>query len=137
VNTLQRHPDWPERLAAFVESRRHVPFAWGSNDCATFAADALVAMTGADPIGPLRGRWGSQDQARQVLQGFGGLARAAGRALGRPLPQLAAAPRGAVVCARAGGLPMMGLHMGAWWCGPGADGLVFRPAREVRLAWGV
>jgi hypothetical protein len=137
VNTLHRHPDWPERLAAFVESRRHVPFAWGSNDCATFAADALVALTGADPMAALRGRWTNEAQALQVLQQTGGLARAAWRVLGRPLVHLAAAPRGAVVCARMRGLPTMGLHLGAWWCAPGERGLEFRPAFEERLAWGV
>lgn len=137
MNKPQRHPDWPERLAAFIEARRHVPFAWGSNDCATFAADALVALTGADPMAALRGRWAGQEQALQVLQQLGGLGRAGCRVLGRPLPQLAAAPRGAVVCARMRGLPTMGVHLGVWWCAPGAAGLEFRPAREERLAWGV
>lgn len=137
MNTLQRHPDWPERLAAFVESRRHVPFAWGSNDCATFAADAVLAMTGRDPLVMMRGLWQCSFGAQMAMRTSGGLAWAARRQLGRPLQQPAAAPRGAVVCARVEGLAILGVHMGAWWCAPGAQGLVFRPAREVRLAWGV
>ena len=134
---MQRLPDWPERLAAFIEARRHLPFAWGSNDCATFAADALLAVTGADALGPLRGRWATEAQAQQVLGQLGGPAWAARRLLGRPLARAAAAPRGAVVCARMQGQPILGVHLGAFWCAPGARGLEFRPALEERLAWGL
>jgi hypothetical protein len=132
-----RLADWPERLADFIESRRGVPFAWGVNDCVSFAFDGLHALTGADPLAPLRGRWANDAQALQVLQSMGGLAWAVCSLLGRPLPTPAAAPRGALVCARMQGLPTLGLHLGVRWCAPGAQGLVFRPAHEVRLAWGV
>ena len=135
--TAARHPDWPERLAAFIDARRHVPFAWGQQDCATFAADALLTITGQDRLAPLRGRWASEAEARQVLQQMGGLAWAVRRVLGRPMTTPGIAPRGAVVCARMADLPILGVHLGAVWCAPGPAGLVFRPAREVRLAWGV
>jgi hypothetical protein len=32
-----------------------MPFEWGFNDCALFAADAVQAMTGEDPAPDLRG----------------------------------------------------------------------------------
>lgn len=132
---LQRLPDWPERLAAFVEQRRHVPFAWGANDCATFAADAVLAITGRDPMQRLRGRWLDEPQALGVLAGLGGLAWAAKACLGRPLLATAGAPRGSVVLARMLGRPVMGLALADWWAAPGAHGLEFRPCSEVRLVW--
>jgi hypothetical protein len=52
---LKRLPDWPERLIALLNARAHAPFAWGRQDCASFAADAVQAMTGVDPIADLRG----------------------------------------------------------------------------------
>lgn len=133
---VHRLPDWPERLAAFVEARRHCPFEWARNDCATFAADALLALTGRDVLAALRGRWASAEQAQALLRGMGGLAPAARRCLGRPLALPALAPRGAVVCARMAGASIMGVLLGPVWCAPGARGLEFRPAAEVRLAWG-
>lgn len=133
----QRLPDWPERLAAFVEARRHVPFAWGSNDCATLAADAVLATTGADPMAALRGRWASEEEAGAVLQSMGGLAAAARRVLGRPLDVWQQAGRGAVVCANMQGQCILGVSLGAVWCAPGAAGLLFRSCAEVRLAWSV
>jgi len=131
---LQRLPDWPERLAAVVQARRHVPFKWGSNDCASFAADVALALTGRDPLATLRGQWASESEALAVLQRLKGLAWAARRLLGPPVA-MAMAPRGAVVCARMQGRPILGVHLGAWWCAPGAQGLQFRPAAEVHLAW--
>jgi len=131
-----RLPNWPDLLAAFIEQRRHMPFQWGSNDCATFAADALLHITGQDPLASLRGRWATEAQALQVLAGMGGLPAAARRVLGRPSRVPMAAPRGALVCARMQGQAVLGVHLGRWWCAPGARGLEFRPAAEERLAWG-
>lgn len=134
---ITRLPGWPERLAAFIESRRHTAFAWGRNDCATFAADALLATTGTDVLASLRGTWASEPEAAAVLARMGGLPRAAMACLGRPLRHAAAAPRGAVVLARMGRTVVLGLRLSsAQWCAPGAAGLLFRPAAEVRLAWG-
>ena len=50
-----RRADWPERLAEFIEARRLEPFAWGKNDCALFAADAVNLLIGVDYAESLRG----------------------------------------------------------------------------------
>ena len=60
---MKRLEDWPERLAAFVEARRAMPFRWGQNDCALFAADAVAAVTGVDLAERWRGLW-ARMQAR-------------------------------------------------------------------------
>jgi hypothetical protein len=40
---------WEGRLNEYIESRRFMPFEWGKNDCASFAAYAVEAMTGELP----------------------------------------------------------------------------------------
>lgn len=50
-----RLPDWEKRLADFVTSRYSEPFTWATNDCCTFAADAVLSMTGRDPAWFVRG----------------------------------------------------------------------------------
>jgi hypothetical protein len=66
---MRRYPDWPERLAAFIETRRAEPFAWGSNDCGLFAADAVRAIYGIDLAHDLRGAYHSEEGAKQAVGG--------------------------------------------------------------------
>jgi len=134
---LTRLPNWPDLLAAFIEERRHMPFQWGQNDCATFAADAVLRLTGQDVLASLRGTWSTEGQALELAARMGGLSWAVRQLLGRPSAQPRRAARGSVVCARMLGVPIMGVHLGAHWCAPGAHGLEFRPAAEERLAWEV
>lgn len=46
--TLKRKDNWPKLMAQFIESRLDTPFAWGTNDCGTFAADLIEVLTGVD-----------------------------------------------------------------------------------------
>jgi len=133
-----RLADWPERLHAYIESRRHEPFAWGRNDCAMFAAGAVCAMTGARLGSLLPAVWGSKGDAAHLLADLGGIEAGAVRMLGEPLRGLPArfAPRGSVVLVPIQQRLTLGLMMGRdVWCAPGEAGLVFRPAAEVRIAW--
>lgn len=53
---LKRAEHWATReLHDFLIAREKTPFAWGTNDCALFAADAIQAMTGADIATDFRG----------------------------------------------------------------------------------
>jgi hypothetical protein len=61
-----RLPDWRLQLDAFLTSRLNVPFAWGENDCALFAADAIRAMTGVDLAEDLRGYTTVREAARRI-----------------------------------------------------------------------
>lgn len=47
-------PGWPGVLARLVAAQRAEPFVWGRSDC-SFAFDAVVALTGWDPIADVRG----------------------------------------------------------------------------------
>jgi hypothetical protein len=51
---MTRLPDWRRRLADYVAAARSRPFAYGSHDCALFAAGAVAAMTRENPRLTLR-----------------------------------------------------------------------------------
>lgn len=66
-----RYPDWPQRLAAWIEAHREKPFAWGTNDCAIFAADMIEAITGRDFAVAFRGRYKSKVGSMRILRAHG------------------------------------------------------------------
>ncbi len=129
-----RHSDWPEKLAVFIEARRKRAFSWGQQDCALFAADAVHVMTGEDPAAELRGYRSASGAAKRIKQA-GGM-----RALASAFPEkhVGLAQRGDLVLAEVDGRESFGVVVGAGvWCGPGADGLVFRSMSDVVAAFEV
>ena len=127
-------------LDAFIDARRGTPFAWGTHDCATLAADWVLQRTGADPLADLRGV-GLQPLARmRLLHREGGYVLAATDRLGLALPG-AFARRGDVVLLRTGhrGQRMahraFGVCVGVHAVTTGTHGLVFMPITEVEAAW--
>jgi len=138
---LTRHPDWTKRLSALVVERLHLPFAWGPNDCVTFAADAVLAMTGEDAIAAWRGQWSTARQAYRLLQPLGGIGCAAS-SVGLPevLPRFA--QRGDVVLLRPSGRlssmrGALGVCLGERIAAPGPRGLTMVPFGEGAAAWRV
>ena len=133
-----RLPDWPERLAALLQQRLRAAFAWGTNDCALFAADGVQALTGFDPASHLRGQYHDEAGAQAVLAAEGGLRGLVEALLGQPMDNPALAQRGDLVCVVVQGAEMLGVVTGAGqWAAPGKRGLVYRPMAEVALAWRV
>lgn len=93
---MRRAEGWDARLRDLVEEKRFEPFAWGSNDCCTFARAAYVALMGEDPPGfP---RWDSRAQAAELL---------AERSLEDRLTDILGAPKYGYAFARRGDLVMM------------------------------
>lgn len=90
-----RREDWPEALHALVDLRAAMPFAWGYQDCCAFAAAAVEAMTGIDPMADLRG-YHSRETAEAILAAQGGLEAAVTARLGETV-STALARRGDVV----------------------------------------
>jgi hypothetical protein len=139
--TIARLPDWTQRLSSLVVERLHVPFAWGPNDCVTFAADAVLAMTGHDPIEAWRAQWSTARQAFRTLQPLGGLAGAVRTAgLQEVGPRLAR--RGDVVLLRPPGREhsmrgALGICLGERIAAPGPRGLVMASLAEGVTAWRV
>lgn len=133
---LIRLPDWEQRLSDFVVERLAEPFAWGSNDCVLFAADAVCAMTGTDPVAHVRGQWDSQLSAARAIARMGGL-QAAADALGlEPIPPLYA-QRGDVVLHRRDGIEAIAICLGNNLAGPSESGLLFFGLENGVRAWRV
>ena len=70
-----RKQDWEFRLEFQITSATHRLFRYGSFDCCTFAADAILEMTGVDVMKKLRGYKGTK-QARELLKDMGGMEKA-------------------------------------------------------------
>ena len=120
---------------AFVESRRAMPFAWGSNDCITFCADAVHAITGARVLPPVD--WTDEASALVAFEAAGGRVAAITGALGRPSQSWMEARRGDIALAEQGEVIVTMLCIGPHLCGPGVNGLEFKSTRAARLVWRV
>ncbi len=133
---LRRRTDWRQRLRAFAMSRHREPFAWGQNDCALFAADAVAAVTGHDFGASFRGAYASASQALRVLAPFGGLQGLASAALGQPVGGQFAGV-GDVCLVHFDGRECLGVCNGVEVLGPGASGMAHAPLSAAALAWRV
>jgi hypothetical protein len=135
----RRVEGWPEHLAALVAARADVPFAWGANDCCSFAGDAALAVTGADPFAMHRGRYATEAGAEGVV-GPAGLTRFVEglmRDFGAEEVPVAAAQRGDWALIVVGNMPLVGVVLGGQVAAPGARGLAFLPFRRAERAWGI
>jgi hypothetical protein len=142
---LVRVQHWATRAYhEFLLARAKMPFAWGANDCASFAADGILAMTGVDIAADFRGRYTDEASALAAIKTITGgttIADAAAwcatkHALAEwPYPLLA--KRGDLVVFTAGGRLQAGLvHLtGAHVVAPGEKGLMLmRIHDEATLA---
>jgi hypothetical protein len=74
---LQKKWDWERAFDDFLQARAEALFAWGSNDCALFAADAIEAITGTDIAAVFRdengrGKYATELGAFQTIQAVTG-----------------------------------------------------------------
>jgi hypothetical protein len=53
---MSRIDHWRKALDAYVDAHRHKPFAWGTNDCWTFAGGLVEAITGDNVTKGYRGK---------------------------------------------------------------------------------
>ena len=134
-----RLPAWESLLADFLQAAAARPFAWGSHDCCTFAADAVQAITGVDMIASLRGQWADAAGAAKAVKRLGGMRTALQRHLGEPLPSPLWAQRGDVVLIRMDGRHSAGICAGAVVVGAAEVGLARLTLTDaaVLAAWSV
>lgn len=66
-----RHPLWQARLREVLAASRGRAFARGSHDCATFVADAVLAITGHDKLAAIRDRYATERGAYKLLKRLG------------------------------------------------------------------
>jgi hypothetical protein len=60
-----------QALMAYLEAVRDRPFEWGAHDCCRFAAGAVEAMTGSNPMAEFLGTYSDRDSARAALTKIG------------------------------------------------------------------
>lgn len=100
---MMRAKDWIQRLHAEIEGSRKLPFAWGSFDCALFACNCVLTMTGVDPAADFRGKYHDEAGVEALFQANGGsletLAAGVAAKIGLPeiRPALGFAGRGDLV----------------------------------------
>lgn len=131
---MKKLHDWQVRFEQFVAERTAKPFTWGTNDCAIFAADCVLAITGVDVALPAFRQHATERQAARVLRRHGGVLGIATAALGQPMPA-SAAQVGDVVLTQAQGRDMLAICNGATCMAPSAHGLVALPMADARLCW--
>lgn len=125
----------PGRLAfdALVAARTEQSFAWGSQDCALFAADCVQALTGVDHAADLRGSYQTELGAAKLLAKLGGLAAVASRA-GPEVPPLCA-QAGDVGLLDCGDRQSLGVCLGPHWVAAGASGVIALAFNAATQAW--
>lgn len=69
---MNRIADWHTHLADFIHSRLRTPFAWGSQDCALFACDAVQVITGTDLAADFRGKYADARAALVAIREYAG-----------------------------------------------------------------
>lgn len=67
---MKRLPDWRSRLFAAIQNS-NVPFQWGENDCALFAARCVQAVVGVDYADGWRGTYSDMAGAIGALAAHG------------------------------------------------------------------
>lgn len=144
---LTRTPYWDTReLHDFLLERAAQPFAWGSNDCCTFPADAIQAFTGVDLAAPFRGKYTDEAAAFAAIRSIAGgrtVADAAAwcaqqQGLTEHLHPLMAKRGDLVVMQNEGSLIAGIVHLnGRHLVTVSATGLVRLPITAVRRAWAI
>jgi hypothetical protein len=136
-----RLPDWQQRFSDFGKARASMPFEWGSNDCCTFAAAAMEALTGRNPMASFESYGTSRGMRRQALRRLfrrmekaGGLGAFAHQQLGPSSPPLFAAV-GDVVLVMNEGREMLGICNGVNLMAPGSLGMVTLGMNAALAAW--
>ena len=137
---MRRFDDWPKRLQAELDHAAGVPFEWGTNDCITFAARVVKAITGTDLMLPHQGAYSTAQGAWLVLKrlGYRDVEAAVGATLGAPLDSVFLAQRGdVVVFDDADGRLGVGICVGEDIAVLALQGLAFLPVVRAKRAWRV
>jgi len=129
-----RYENWESRLAEYVESKRLEPFKWGANDCALFALGALKAIQADCSLVDLTFGYKTQRGAYGWLrkQDAADLWDFVDRYYDRVPIQMA--KRGDII-AHVTEDKSVGICLGAFYCTPSDDGLLF--SSDAEFAWSV
>lgn len=128
----QRVDDWPNKLNRYIVANRDKPFVWGKSDCVIFVAGAVKEITGVDYMEEFRGKYDSEESAKEALRdlGAGSLYHTLRTKLGNPIPA-AQGKRGDVAYDDGA----VGLIIGRSAIFVGEGGYVLIPISQVKRAF--
>lgn len=134
-----RKSDWEDRLRTYLDRVNETPFKWGTHDCAMFAAGAVLAMTGVDPVPAFRDDYTDEMSARAALRAHGaGTLLKTMRSLFGAAKSVHQAKRGDIVMADRF---TVGVCVGewSWFAGEehGREGLTHLPTRDLKYAFSI
>jgi hypothetical protein len=139
---VRRLPHWEMLLEGWHKVAGTRPFLWGKSDCCLTACDAVLAITGIDPAGELRGRCHDRRSAIRVMRDYagGGVEKTVATAFAAcgfgDVPPLFAR-RGDCGLISTDDGPALAVCMGKNWAAQGKDGLVYVPLQDGLRAWRV
>mgnify|MGYP003574995366 CR=1 FL=1 len=110
-----------------------MPFAWGSNDCCTFAAAAVEALTGVNPLASLQ-PYDTPIEAARLIEEGGGLEQLTISFLGTPVPPVMAAV-GDIVLVINADREMLGVCNGTNVLAPGKTAIAVLDMESALTAW--
>ena len=134
---ITRRDDWPERLFEYVAARNTRPFKWGKGeqDCCSFAAGGVLAMTDVDLMADIPD-YATADEADVILAADPLEALMDARLPRRESPSFAL--RGDVGLMLLDGSPTLALVDGAMLIAPGRRRLErFDRVGALMIAWAV
>jgi len=135
--TTSRISDWPTAFDAFIESKKLLPFSWGTHDCIMFATAVIEAITGNDPARTWRGQYATALGAARIFKKFGGFEEMICKVAadhGFQEQSLSLAQRGDLVLQN-GKWPTAGVCCGKLSAFTDAKSLIFVPTQSCSKSW--
>lgn len=132
--------NWATKLNETIAAASAIPFAYGTHDCALFAANCVQSMTGTDLAADVRGRYQSKPGAKLLMrEKYGGDLEQCMEQIALQYSLVEGSPMGTkrgdiVLCDTAEG-PALGIVSGHYCCFAGPKGLTMITVRECRRAW--
>jgi hypothetical protein len=132
---LVRLDRWPERLSMFLQERKAVPYAYGTNDCCSIVQDCILAITGTDVFPGVVRPTTQVGAARFLLERGFRTPEDLADALLEPLPTPNLAQRGDVVSFEIEGEFHLAIVTGSSAETPTTGGLAAVPRAMWRNGW--
>ena len=130
---------WEDRLAAVVESARHVPYKLGQHDCFRLACRVVNALTGIDQWPLWEGKYSTVSDAMRLLAERGSsFEDAFDWFFNSARVSYRLARRGDVLCLQTpDGQKHLGICLGSRAAFLSPTGLLFIPTADALCAWRV
>lgn len=130
---MVRNEGWPLALSAYLRNKKDAPFEWARNDCATFAADCVMELTGSDPMEKYR-KYRTEQGAMRIIKSGDNFIKLISESMGDPHSNTNFAKRGDVVFTMHGACGIVD-DSGAKIAILTKDGMRRVPLSHAKLIW--